>query len=81
MADRTSARLFGQIFELLAKNPTEEHKQIAREIFAMNGDYDFSNYQMDADDALIVLGLAKKAVHPKYPDEGETIIYADSDFF
>jgi hypothetical protein len=81
MADRTSAGLFGMIFELLAKNPTDEHKEIAKEILGKAGDYDFSNYQMDADDALIKLGLAKKAVHPKYPDEGETIIYYNDNFF
>lgn len=77
MADRTSAGLFGKIFELLAKNPTEEHKIIAKEIFAYTRDYDFSNYQMDADDALVTLGLAVKGIDPKYPDDGETIIYVD----
>jgi hypothetical protein len=81
MADRTSAGLFGKIFELLAKNPTDEHKTIAKEIFAYTRDYDFNNYQMYADDALLTLGLAVKGVHPKYVDEGETIIYADSDYF
>ena len=81
MADRTSAGLFGTIFELLAKNPTEEHKAMAKEIFSKTGYYDFSNYQMDADDSLIALGLAVKGIDPKYPDDGETIIYADNDYF
>jgi hypothetical protein len=75
MADRTSANLFGTIFKLLAKNPTDEHKEIAKEIFAETGDYDFSNYQMDADEALIALDLAKIGINPDYPDEGETVIY------
>lgn len=78
MADRTSARLFGKIFELLAKNPTEEHKAIAKEIFAETGGYDFSNYQMDADEPLIALGLAKKRIDPKYSEDGEVVIYGDS---
>lgn len=77
MADRTSARLFGKIFELLAKNPTDEHKAIAKEIFAETSDYDFSNYQMDADEPLIALGLAKKGIDPKYPEDGEVVIYGD----
>lgn len=78
MADRTSARLFGRIFELLAKNPTEEHKRIAKEIFSETRDYDFNNYQMNVDDELIKLGLARRGVDPKYPDEGEVIIYCDN---
>ncbi len=77
MADRTSARLFGKIFELLAKNPTDEHKAIAKEIFAETGDYDFSDYQMDADEPLIALGLAKKGIDPEYPEDGEVVIYGD----
>lgn len=81
MADRTSAGLFGTIFELLAKNPTDEHKAIAKEIFSKTGDYDFNNYQMYADEALLTLGLAVRAIHPKYPEDGETIIYADDSYF
>ena len=75
MADRTSAGLFGKVFNLLAKNPTSEHKEIAKEIFAEVGNYDFSNYQMYADDALMKLGLAKIGINPKYPDDGEVVIY------
>ena len=47
MSDRTNAGLFKKIFELLAKNPTEEQKTIAAEIFPMRDDYDFSDNQMD----------------------------------
>ena len=32
MADRTAARIFGTIFELLAENPTDDHKSIAKKI-------------------------------------------------
>lgn len=81
MADRTSARLFGTIFELLAENPTEDHKTLARKIFDETGDYDFNNYQMYVDDALIKLGLAIKGIDPEYPEEGESIIYADNKSF
>jgi len=59
MADRTSAALFGKIFDLLAKNPSDENKAIAKEIWPMSCDYDFAPYQMNADESLIKLGLAK----------------------
>lgn len=57
MADRTAAALFGKIFELLAKNPTEEHKSIAQEIFQEIEKFDFEPKQMYADKALIELEL------------------------
>jgi hypothetical protein len=77
MADRTSAALFGKIFSLLAKNPTDEHKAIAKEIFSFTSEYDFNYYQMDADNELIILGLAKMGIDPDYPEDGEVVIYAD----
>jgi len=75
MADRTSAALFGKFFELLAKNPTDEHKEIAKEIFTETLGYDFSHYQMYADESLLALGLAKIGVDPEYPEDGEVLIY------
>jgi len=75
MADRTSARLFGDIFNMLAEEPTEKHKEMASKIFDKTYDYDFSNYQMYADEALKKLGLAKKGIGPDYPEDGEIIIY------
>lgn len=77
MADRTSAGVFGKIFELLAKNPTEENKAMALEIWPLQWEYDFNEYQMYADDALIKLGLAKKGIDSRYPEE-ESILYADA---
>lgn len=77
MADRTSAGLFGKIFELLAKNPSVENQTIAKEIWPLHHDYDFSEYQMDADEDLIKLGLAKHGIHPDYPEDGITVLYAD----
>jgi hypothetical protein len=58
MADRTSAALFGKIFDLLAENPTDEHKAIARKIAPETREYDFNAYQMGCDKSLIALGLA-----------------------
>lgn len=77
MADRTSASLFGKIFDLLAKNPTEENKAIATEIYPMRNEYDFSDYQMYCDESLIKLGLAKMGINPEYPEDGEVVIYND----
>lgn len=57
MADRTSAGIFGGIFELLAENPTNENKRLASEIYDMALNYDFSVSQMDCDESLIKLGL------------------------
>ncbi len=79
MADRTSARLFGKIYEMLAENPSDEHKAMAKAIWPLQWEYDFSEYQMDADNALVTLGLAKLGIDPKYPDEGEKMLYADVD--
>jgi len=78
MADRTSAGLFGKIFTLLAKNPSEENKKIAREIYKETLDYDFSMCQMYVDDELMLLGLAKIGIDPEYPEEGEVIIYNEA---
>lgn len=60
MSDHTSAGIFAKLFTLLAKNPTDEHKEIARKMWPERNEYDFSDYQMGCDKALIALGLAKK---------------------
>lgn len=73
MADRTSAGIFGYMFENLASDPTDKNKEIASKIFDKSCDYDFSNYQMCADESLIKLNLAKKR------SEGEKIIYKGDD--
>lgn len=60
MADRTSAGIFGSIFKLLAENPTDENKRLAREIYGMTLNYDFFVSQMDCNESLIKLGLDGK---------------------
>lgn len=59
MADRTAAEIFGRIFELLAaaKNGDSDPELIARDVFEMTKAFDFSTYQMYADDALEELGI------------------------
>ncbi|HPO92897.1 MAG TPA: hypothetical protein PL072_05440 [Phycisphaerales bacterium] len=69
MADRTSAGLFGMFFNVLAKNPTEEHRQMALEVYRETRNYDFNDYQMYCDDALVTLGLARKKIDPEDGEE------------
>ena len=75
MADRTSAELFGILFEVLAEEPTEENKVLAKTFYELSERYDFSYSQMEADEALVTLGLAKRFTDPDWPDEGEQVFY------
>lgn len=75
MADRTSADIFGRIFELLAKNPTAENKRLAREIFQLSNKYDFDPYQMYGDEACLALDLARHGVDPTYPEGGVVVLF------
>lgn len=70
MADRTAARIFGDIFELLASSPTDEHKRWAKKLWAKTYGYDFTPDQMGCDDALEVLDLLQYKVDPDYPKDG-----------
>ena len=58
MADRTSAGILGLVFELLAEGKSK--KQMVKALWRARQDYDFSDDQMDADEALIQLGLAEE---------------------
>lgn len=75
MVDKTIARAFGMAFGLLAENPTDEHKQIAYLIWKEIDTYDFQVCQMEADWALVKLDLAWEGIDPRWPEEGETIIF------
>ena len=66
MSDRTSAGLFADVFEYLAEEPDERNKKFARRLWGMIGEYDFTPCQMECDDALFSLGLAKKGVYPHH---------------
>lgn len=75
MADRTSAEAFGTIFELLSKKPNWDSKELALKIWQISRNYDFSPCQMECNKDLVKLELAKKAIHPDYPEEGKQILY------
>jgi hypothetical protein len=75
MADRTSARLFGELFTKLAElrqaSSSNRASMAATEIDLLDdlvawvwdqtGGYDFSPYQMDCDEVLKELGLMRPA--------------------
>lgn len=75
MADRTSASIFAMVFEYLAEDNSEKSREFARKLWDETRRYDFNPYQMYCDDALITLGLAKKGLHPEYPEDGEVTLY------
>jgi hypothetical protein len=75
MADRGSAALFATFFQLLAESPSNEHRAMAHKLWPLTRSYDFSPYQMYAEEALQTLGLARLGVNPEAPDEGEVWLY------
>lgn len=78
MSDRTSAEIFGDVFMYLAEQPkTPERDAFARKMWERTGEYDFSARQMDADDGLIALGLARKV--PDKDDPGWMEVLYDGD--
>lgn len=52
-----------------------EHKAMALKIWPFTQEYDFDEYQMGCDEALIKLGLARMTVDPRYPEDGEVVVY------
>ena len=75
MSARSSAAIFGDIFQHLAESPTDANKEFARWLWSKTAGYDFADYQLEADDALMALGLARRGVDPKHPDDGEMVVY------
>jgi len=60
---------------LLAESPTDANREFARWLWSKTAGYDFADYQLEADDALMALGLARRGVDPKHPDDGEMVVY------
>ncbi len=58
MADRTSAALFGELFQDLADQETPDLK-LVKKLWQKTRNYDFDYYQMNCDAALKKLGLCK----------------------
>lgn len=77
MSDRTSAGLFRRFFRYLAADPTPQSIAFAKGLWAWARDYDFSHSQMDCDDALITLRLAKRGPNE---DGDEVTLYLGDDY-
>lgn len=77
MADRTSARLFSQIFQTVTDyvDDKEDRIQLGLRFWMLSLEYDFSPNQMNCDLALLELELAHYGVDSDYPEAGETILY------
>lgn len=75
MSDHSSAEIFGTMFAKLARNPTDEHKALAAELFKFSQNFDFSEEQMGVDRELKILGLARKGTDPRFQQDGKVWIY------
>lgn len=75
MSDHTSAEIFGNIFKMLAdfKRQGISVSDWAEYFWQQSRDYDFSAYQMDADNHLFELGYARKGEHKDYPGDIVTL--------
>lgn len=67
MGDSKSCEIFSKVLKLLAENPTREHIDIAHELYAMTRNYDFTDYELDCNDALVALELARYVPDPDFP--------------
>lgn len=80
MSDRTSASLFAEMFTIVAEYvPEPQRDEVARRLWKLTRDYDFSPYQMYADEALMKLGLARRGVDSDWPNDGEVVLYGPED--
>ena len=77
MADRSSAYLFSRIFSLIDEHvqDAQTRQKLALEFWNESRSYDFSDDQMDCDEVLMKLGLARRDVDPRYPHDGEVVLY------
>lgn len=66
MADRTAAKIFGKLFEELARYPEDPtRRDIARTVAGWMPGYDFSPVQTGATEAMEALGVGR------WTDDGE----------
>jgi hypothetical protein len=81
MADRSSAYLFATIFELIDEHvPAEKKHEIAKRYWKMSQEYDFSNYQLESDETLVRLGLARIERDHEDPEYPRTIYMGDREW-
>lgn len=63
------------VFRLLADDGQLDRDSLVEYFWNVRSKYDFSPYQMDCDDALVKLGLARLRIDPEYPNEPERMFY------
>lgn len=82
MADRTSAAVFGMVFEELAKAIDGEFdpKKLAKKLMKESQGFDFNSCQMGCDKALLKLGVAKMGIDKDYPEDGKRVLYLGEDY-
>lgn len=76
MGDSRGAYTFGEVFTALADDKLTK-RDVAEKIWALLREYDFADYEMECDEALIKLGLAKKGIDPDWPDLGVTTVFKE----
>lgn len=82
MADRTSAEVFGAVFDMAADYmPDDEVRgRFVRRLWSLAQHYDFAHEQMECDEALVTLGLARREPDPEQDSEyanNSMVTYAD----
>jgi hypothetical protein len=60
MANRSAAEIFGRVFALLARDPSADHKALAREVAPWMRAHDFDPVQTGAVDAMLALGVLRE---------------------
>lgn len=60
MGDSSSPEIFWTIYTLLAKNPTDEHKEIAAKLWKLSQQFDFCDEEVGCFEAMVALGIAEK---------------------
>lgn len=77
MADRRSAALFAEIFNLIRRHvPKNKRREVAKIYWERAKEYDFDTSQMHCDATLLKLGLAKECINEFGDDD---VVYLDEE--
>ncbi len=75
MGDSTSARIFGDFFRNAAKLKCSKKDPHVKFMWCSQLPYDFHPSDMECDEELIELGLARRGIDPDYDPEEKTVLY------
>ncbi len=79
MASRTAAGIFADLFLKLAEDP-EKNKELIEWAWNHSKKFDFHACQMNCNEVLKKLGLARKVYLVEYPDEYEWVFKGETRF-